>query len=1089
MFYSEKLFESETESSFDTIYDEKILGAFYDCYHNRGEDVFYMDEEDRKSLQMRFSFFENYFKNTDYPIFVPDSIKEILPKNYIIMMQVTGLPEELYYRFSKKTHEKVYLSRDEILSRIRFVKGLRPRPLPEIPEDIDDDFFSRSDLFFLEGINYLASIGVYYPDLNRLSEDPIETQGYLPVVFDMKYIPEKYQRKVTPEELLIDYCPAVLSLSLEEYQSGFEPLRKLSLEELVSYAFVKHAEKEEDRGITLAAVTVRSYINALVREMINDHFKEKFGIYQIIYQTVLHKDYEIYNYKYKNLAIGKAFTMLQPFKGIIYEKDGKPVYREELGEYMIQKKDLKRMKLGFELIKKTMKNNPQYGYSPFFFIALLGLPYAAFEKAKYFDFQEGDFKAFCSLYSLVDRKEDLTSIRFLPGVVRGDGSIIPWSKVSNPLPLYLLMKDDIFVSQPAFFLENSHAYFDTLIDEENSAFHNLMSGDANTINEILKVNDADKAFYANMIDMQYLQEKNGVIPFIQKLFGKMKESGNSFRMQYFKMFSDSNAPFTLFMLLRGFFSFEHKKFASALTKYQGKTISLKAFPFSVIEDQIQKKEYIPAYSFMLGNECSYCTPFLIIYSSCCYFEVTVNGTLSIYNLTGEYQYEYLKNDCLYLNEQYQEIFDSVDYLRWNYKHYIESYHSYHILDEKNHNLIAHEETVYRKTDEFDSYYFNKFVLRSLLDEVLYENLTMFLQTPREYFPHQLFDSVIDSLTDDYESMSLTECFNYAANIGNDDPEYHKRREFLYYFIQGKNHDVYPQKNLYYFSMELEQNGKKFFVSPSKYFHAYSLTGEVDDFHFLKKDEEKIVEFFSFAISNLKKSFSTSKILQQRAFIYFADIPHALILKAREFYRNVKTVTAEEVEKYFGFIDLDVDETEIPETDYFRVIPECSKQQKTHSFYQYLMDHGVYLFNGQIPSNEIPYPQPLRIFLSSKLGPFEQRFFYPSFTSYTALIDDYLDSGENNLNAEESFMMKEILISLFQRTDSPIADLVYRYFSKTLFFYNEYKQYSIAHYLYEKTILSKKDVEEADVENFVICFIEYVMEKYLRLAYKHFLLER
>ena len=65
MFYSEKLFESETESSFDTIYDEKILGAFYDCYHNRGEDVFYMDEEDRKSLQMRFSFFENYFKNTD----------------------------------------------------------------------------------------------------------------------------------------------------------------------------------------------------------------------------------------------------------------------------------------------------------------------------------------------------------------------------------------------------------------------------------------------------------------------------------------------------------------------------------------------------------------------------------------------------------------------------------------------------------------------------------------------------------------------------------------------------------------------------------------------------------------------------------------------------------------------------------------------------------------------------------------------------------------------------------------------------------------------------------------------------------------
>ena len=152
-------------------------------------------------------------------------------------------------------------------------------------------------------------------------------------------------------------------------------MRKLSLEELVSYAFVKHAEKEEDRGITLAAVTVRSYINALVREMINDHFKEKFGIHQIIYQTVLHKDYEIYNYKYKNLAIGKAFTMLQPFKGIIYEKDGKPVYREELGEYMIQKKDLKRMKLGFELIKKTMKNNPQYGYSPFFFISSIEVSY------------------------------------------------------------------------------------------------------------------------------------------------------------------------------------------------------------------------------------------------------------------------------------------------------------------------------------------------------------------------------------------------------------------------------------------------------------------------------------------------------------------------------------------------------------------------------------------------------------------------------------------------------------------------------------------------------------------------------------------
>lgn len=520
MEYNFDLFTTVKEISSLTKYRYILKGAFYDVYTD-GHNDYHMAKECEASLKERVWFYQNKINNNPYPIVSQNRDPSIdnHPNSYVVMFQVLGLPEELLFSKDPITHGVKILSAEEVFSRISFENGLFFGY--GVENKISSDIIDTSDYCVIGLVNYWIENGVYFPNPERLYQTEGVDFSY-PAFLDERKIPSKWkEEKITPERLFIDYVQVPLLVDKKVYQEEFQSLAEKSMSELFDIAFNLHEYSKE------SVLALQNYFTGLLKALANEFFKKEYHQDYVFPYSAMTEEFGFERQNLSYLAVGSRFNMpCNDYRVFTKTNEGiKESFKK--GTYQIFKDDLPAIKQAYIHVIKFCRKHPNFAYMPFFIIRLIGLPYPAFEIAKYFDFEYGTFEQFISLFEIANKKSDKECQLFL--MKDNDGTVLLLKdddeKQQSMIFLLCQMNKGIFISDFDWITDfpESDALLYYHPTSKNLAL--LEAGDARTCLEALDdiqnevYDDQTKSNPFSLLKVYFSKEESeGCLPSVKKFF-------------------------------------------------------------------------------------------------------------------------------------------------------------------------------------------------------------------------------------------------------------------------------------------------------------------------------------------------------------------------------------------------------------------------------------------------------------------------------------------------------------------------------------------------------------------------------------------
>ena len=534
MEYSADLFTSVKAMSPDTRYRYVLKGAFYYVFSN-GEDDFHMSVNDKESLIERLYFYNHYISKDKYPIY---SSKYGLVKDSILMneifKQVLGLPFEVMVR-QRPNQDPQLLSGEEILSRIHFEENLehgysRPHLSPMI--------LSSNHPCVIDAINELVAKGFYCLNPERIYNlDHLSEGNYYPFYIDVKKMEETFQGEIfNSHKLIMDFVSNPFEITKDVYFRFFEPLDHKTKEELVAIAFDRKVKEDISDGEREMRLALRRYFLALVRQVLNRFFMKKYHERGLLGFTVLDHDFEGITFQHRMIYQGQHYDMYAS-QYRCFEKQGNEIiqiYRPT--NYVFDQEDKKKLIQAFNTIQSYFIKHREYMFLPSLFLKMMGLPYPAFEIAKYFDYEHGNSTAFISLFNF---KEDISYKRngLILTLLLEDGNQLSMKYWNSPIPYYLkyLEKIGLYVSNIYAFNNQNFPPFLLTYSGKNKKLESILHGDVTLYQNALAVFEKQIDFSSagmlaqleNIKDFLVRDQVNGTLISIDAFFTSLCEGLDS----------------------------------------------------------------------------------------------------------------------------------------------------------------------------------------------------------------------------------------------------------------------------------------------------------------------------------------------------------------------------------------------------------------------------------------------------------------------------------------------------------------------------------------------------------------------------------
>lgn len=439
-FYPE-LFLTTKERDVYGRYREVLSGAFYDVYV--GDDgSFHMAKEEEASLRERLGFYKEFIlKEKTYPVFDAQfGLADEESNTLLCFQQVLGLPVEVF-QARDGAGNPIWLTPDAVLERITFEKGLFFGYGEIDRKAVTYDILRGNDYCVVGLCNYLVSKGIYFPNVEKLISDDIESFPDYPVFIDPDKAPKEFLEKVSPSKLFLDFRIPGTDFDAKGFRRYAAFVDGMSPQERIRFAF-RNDRGELDDVRFGAKLILRNYFSALLKDMVNTFFVRQYGITPLFKRTVLDHDSGWFPYRYRYFYVGSNFIMHATSDLQIINKDGKREIHEKQGKYCFSKQDIAGLKTAFDAVRLHFEKKGMTPY-PELFLRWMGVPYPALESVRYFSFRRGDAEAFVRLFQDVDDFDYLSS--GLPALVLDDfGEVLLADRNSYDFLPYLFARHGIF---------------------------------------------------------------------------------------------------------------------------------------------------------------------------------------------------------------------------------------------------------------------------------------------------------------------------------------------------------------------------------------------------------------------------------------------------------------------------------------------------------------------------------------------------------------------------------------------------------------------------------------------------------------------
>lgn len=552
MDFSAAFFDTEKRHSFTTKYDTELKGAYYSAYRDR-DGLFHMAKKDKESLKERIFYYSNVIsRRPSYPAFYFDTgFEERCSDFSLIYFQTLGLPKEVLLK-----KDGTYYGPKEILSHILFDID---REEESYPLEEEERFFDSDHPSILKATNYLLENGFYFLDVNRIYDvKKCQSHYFYPVFVHEEKIPfDLIKERETSHKLIMDFSSDLLSITKDVYLKYYEPLDHMSLNELADLAF-----NDADLADPLKremVIALRRYFCALVKKILNRYYRKYHSVRGMAGFTVLDQDFECYNFNPRFLYIGRQFNMgAMQYRTFSLKEDGLVYQKFEPKDYRLAKEDIPFVEEAFNLVKGYFQNHPEFAYIPSVFLALMGLPYPAFEKMKYFDFENGSEKSFIRFFNKTFMPDYYSMGLLLPLLSREGNQIrVKYRNEYNSIYFKMRKSSSFFLTDPTAF--NLLSNFDFLASFDHVRGKNLLSiiegnaqfyeSELNLFSDWTEKHIGDAEYLIDFKSLIVKYQKKGIIEPIHLYFSYLKKGYSSFEARDKVLLAFSSLDWIIFIQL------------------------------------------------------------------------------------------------------------------------------------------------------------------------------------------------------------------------------------------------------------------------------------------------------------------------------------------------------------------------------------------------------------------------------------------------------------------------------------------------------------------------------------------------------------
>lgn len=479
MEYRAEFFEADSYQRPDNGAAKVYFSGFYEVF-DEGNFRFGMDPAFKDSIMERFAFYENeILKEESYPLVTDFGVVPTRPDAFACLNQVLGLPLYFMCKHIPPTVDSKCLEeiKNSLVFRDKYARGMGfLRDFERSPDILKTNLPCVINL-----VNYLIGRGLYFYNIEKLLSDETDSFPNYPVYAHFDRLPASFRKPIDPVEIFLSFRLPGTNYTREQFEKFCSILKKKP-EDAFRFAF-EPCSYEKDDIVQDARACLRDYFSAMIKMMVNDYFREYFHVDYFFPPTVLEHDTGLYPFANRFLSVGANFMMTAKCHIVIDPKTGSA--KEEVGEYGFCQDDRKGIAFAYDCVHKWFRDQKREIY-PALFVRLMGLPYPAYSKVVYFDYESGTGEEFAALFDYGDFDilsyplppiclDDYGEIRFLdaPGnslynhyiLARHGFFLLFWDIVPDQLDFTLMLsKENVPIYEK---MKEDGAFFQEKIQRQN----------------------------------------------------------------------------------------------------------------------------------------------------------------------------------------------------------------------------------------------------------------------------------------------------------------------------------------------------------------------------------------------------------------------------------------------------------------------------------------------------------------------------------------------------------------------------------------------------------------------------------------------
>ncbi len=1118
MKFNAELFKTDEYSSYDTKYVKEYNGAFYDVYLDEN-DEFHMAKEDRASLLERVHFYNEYLSKGRYPVYTETSAELYeTQRPEDIVAQVLGLPMNVMTK-KRKNGDTYMLPVTEIIDRIHFEDGLY-RGYGTIDGPLNDRFLNGNHFSLIGAMNYLIENGIFFQNLERIYDPYRDDPSYYPIYVDETKIPKRYLEEVeNGEKLFFDFFSHPLMITKENYRATFATIDKMTFAEKIAFAFESLDEKESIMMRELR-VCIRNYFFAICRSLINEFYKREFHR-TVLYTTVLDTAFEYNNTTFSDFYIGPVFMMYRTKSYVLSKVEGEYVRQEIYSPYFCFEEDKRKMKRAFEGVKRYFAVHPKLSYMPMLFIKLMGLPYPAYERMKFFDFERGNVNQFLTLlYADYFRYDSPIHTGMLLPLYTPGGILVPHEECQSYLPFYHNhFMPDVFYNEPAFFSER--------YAEDYLCFHGktkdsllFFGGNSDLYDYIFELSGKEDSDIFRLIHGNRIE--NGCYTLIRDFFSYMNEGYTASEASSMLSIDDRMDPhFFAMSMVYLFYAYNYdkadKKIGNLLLRPNFSR--LPAMNMVVLDENNQGKVYEMNRNFITIIEEGRRRPLLSDKNE-------VDLVMKFFNDWHYRMYSCVQSSCVcgktdyikYFNDYApQDIISPAMYNNWEF-----SSSSNPLDDEKLYDALSdipeiRYELAFRKSIDYGIFLYGedetpralallkKDLLPKTISYLLSEELLSIL-----YFGSQYDDYVWQQapLTKpEFKSIYkrvFTHNYGDVPSVGRmEEPAEQYLYTYSGYFQKAWYESLsgYTDSAFFGYYKTKDKDGKDLYIAPGDTFSAFSHDEDIESFAFSSKDIPMMIEIIKNSIE-----FAVSARSKHKAEIAtcHTGLPYLFYTKLLKMINRQEEINEETLRRYFNFTDeeFDLNAVDAIENHFFHKKTDLQNLSLPVEVKRSLLSDGFYCSPNcnihliEVPENPINNSDALnkpfdigeecRVDILSDIKGVVKQYLLPDVILYESMVNDLIERCmKTNKTKWNLFYVKEFLLCSYYEDNEILLkwiDIVQHHYTMCEHFYPFYFDKVDKH-----TIFQGKDmVHHYTMFYYVFEFLILIEQKIIMIKRKEIL---